>query len=55
MSKKSGQNRVIITGGRLSGLAIDTPGEGTHPMGMRERLALFAGVDEFFEILERRF
>lgn len=47
MSKKSGQNRVIITGGRLSGLAIDTPGEGTHPMGMRERLALFNMIQSY--------
>lgn len=47
MSKKLGQNRVIIAGGRLSGLAIDTPGEGTHPMGMRERLALFNIIQSY--------
>ena len=32
---------VKITGGELRGRKIATPGEGTHPMGERERLALF--------------
>lgn len=42
MNKKpTGNSQVVITGGRYGGITIDTPGGGTHPMGMRERLALF--------------
>lgn len=33
--------RVRITGGELRGRVIDTPGGDTHPMGERERLAIF--------------
>ena len=33
--------RVRITGGKYRGRYIDAPGAGTHPMGERERLALF--------------
>lgn len=32
---------VKITGGQFRGQKIRTPGEATHPMGERERLALF--------------
>lgn len=32
---------VRITGGEYRGQKIATPGDGTHPMGERERLALF--------------
>ena len=32
---------VRITGGKYRGQKIATPGDGTHPMGERERLALF--------------
>lgn len=32
---------VRITGGELRGRKLKTPGEGTHPMGERERIALF--------------
>lgn len=34
-------NKLRITSGEYRGLTITTPGEGTHPMGARERLALF--------------
>lgn len=34
-------NTVRITSGIYKGRAIETPGNGTHPMGERERLALF--------------
>lgn len=37
---KKGGN-VRLTGGIFSGRKISTPGEKTHPMGERERLALF--------------
>ncbi len=40
MSKDKG-GRIKITGGNYSGRAIKTPGLDTHPMGERERLALF--------------
>ncbi len=32
---------VKISGGEFCGRKIKTPGEGTHPMGERERIALF--------------
>lgn len=34
-------DKVIITAGRYRGRGILTPGGATHPMGSRERLALF--------------
>lgn len=37
--KKGGT--VRISGGRFRGQKIRTPGRGTHPMGERERIALF--------------
>ena len=40
MGKEKG-GKVRITGGKFSGQTIDTPGENTHPMGERERIALF--------------
>ncbi len=48
MGKNAVQNnKVVITGGEYSGLAIDTPGGNTHPMGMRERLAIFNMIQDF--------
>ena len=38
------KNTVKITSGIYRGRSILTPGEGTHPMGKRERLALFNKV-----------
>ena len=35
------KNTVRITSGLYRGRSIKTPGDGTHPMGERERLALF--------------
>ena len=40
MTLKNGES-VSITAGALKGRRIMTPGTGTHPMGARERLALF--------------
>ena len=37
---------IRITTGKYKGRKIDTPGEGTHPMGERERIALFNMVSE---------
>lgn len=37
---------IRITGGVFSGRKIATPGGGTHPMGERERLALFNMVSD---------
>lgn len=34
-------NTVRITSGKFKGRRLTTPGNGTHPMGERERLALF--------------
>ncbi|MBQ9018461.1 RsmD family RNA methyltransferase [Candidatus Saccharibacteria bacterium] len=39
--KRKQQHFVRITGGECKGLKIGTPGGGTHPMGDRERLAMF--------------
>lgn len=36
-----------ITGGHLRGRRIKTPGDGTHPMGERERIALFNMLQAF--------
>lgn len=40
-------NTVRITGGFLKGRKIKTPGAGTHPMGERERLAIFNVLGNF--------
>lgn len=40
------KNSVKITSGIYRGRLIMTPGEGTHPMGERERLALFNKISE---------
>lgn len=40
-------NKVRIIAGNLRGRTIFTPGDGTHPMGERERLALFNMVQGF--------
>ena len=34
-------NTIKITSGKYRGRSIQTPGDGTHPMGAREKLALF--------------
>jgi len=41
------KNSVKITSGKYRGRAILTPGTGTHPMGERERLALFNKISEY--------
>lgn len=38
---------IRITSGRLARRTIATPGVGTHPMGSRERLALFNQIGDF--------
>ncbi len=38
---------VKITGGMYRGRKIQTPGEGTHPMGAREKLALFNMIGSY--------
>lgn len=40
-------NRVKITSGKYRGRSIQTPGGTTHPMGERERLALFNMISEY--------
>lgn len=44
--KKTGPGTVKITSGELKRRSIKTPGDGTHPMGERERLALFNIISE---------
>ena len=41
------KNFIRITSGKFKGQRVSTPGEGTHPMGERERLALFNMISEF--------
>lgn len=41
------KNSVKITSGIYRGRTILTPGDGTHPMGERERLALFNKISEY--------
>ena len=41
------KNSVRITSGIYRGHSILTPGEGTHPMGERERLALFNKISDY--------
>ena len=48
MSKDS-HHETIITGGEFGGLSIKTPGGNTHPMGSRERLALFNSLTPYIE------
>lgn len=38
---------VKITGGQYSGRKIRTPGNATHPMGERERIALFNMISDY--------
>jgi len=40
-------NEVRITGGKFKGRKIKTPGGGTHPMGERERIALFNMIGDY--------
>lgn len=44
MSRKEFGGEVEITGGEFRGRKIVTPGGATHPMGSRERLALFNSI-----------
>ena len=46
MSRNKQGGEVRITGGRFRGRKIATPGEGTHPMGERERIALFNMIQD---------
>lgn len=42
-------NAIRITSGKYRGRTIKTPGRGTHPMGERERLALFNMISPALE------
>ena len=42
-------NTVRITSGKYRGRKISTPGGATHPMGERERLALFNMISPFIQ------
>lgn len=39
--------QIKITSGKYKGRKIITPGDGTHPMGERERLALFNAIFDY--------
>lgn len=41
------KNTTIITSGKYRGEVIATPGGNTHPMGSREKIALFNMIQEF--------
>ena len=43
---KNFSEKITITGGKYRGRKISTPGGKTHPMGSRERLALFNMIGE---------
>lgn len=47
MKKTNGARQVKITAGKFRGRKITTPGGATHPMGERERLALFNMIGEY--------
>ncbi|MBR2855485.1 RsmD family RNA methyltransferase [Candidatus Saccharibacteria bacterium] len=49
MAKEKYRQTVRITGGEFRGQRIATPGEGTHPMGERERIALFNMIKDRVE------
>ena len=38
---------IRVSGGKYKGRKIRTPGEGTHPMGERERIALFNMISDY--------
>lgn len=40
-------NTIKITSGKYRGRSIQTPGDGTHPMGAREKLALFNTIANY--------
>lgn len=48
LSKNSG-GKVKITGGYFRGRKIKTPGGETHPMGERERIALFNMIQDYVD------
>lgn len=43
---KNFTEKIVVTGGEYRGRKISTPGGKTHPMGSRERLALFNMLGE---------
>ncbi|MDO4612235.1 MAG: RsmD family RNA methyltransferase [Candidatus Saccharibacteria bacterium] len=45
--EKSGGGDVRVTSGFLRGRKLATPGSGTHPMGSREKLALFNMISAY--------
>lgn len=42
-------NNIRITSGKYRGRLIKTPGAGTHPMGAREKLALFNMITDYLQ------
>lgn len=50
MAEKNKGGYVKITGGTLKGRKIRTPGGDTHPMGERERIALFNMLSDIIDI-----
>ena len=44
---KNFTEKIAITGGKYRGRKISTPGGKTHPMGARERLALFNMISDY--------
>ncbi|MBR2725109.1 RsmD family RNA methyltransferase [Candidatus Saccharibacteria bacterium] len=42
-------DKLKITSGKYRGISITTPGNGTHPMGARERIALFNMVNDYLK------
>jgi len=49
MSKREFGGEVEITGGEFRGRKLVTPGESTHPMGSREKLAIFNALGSKIE------
>ena len=47
LRRKIMKNTIRITSGKFRGREINTPGGKTHPMGERERLALFNMISEY--------
>lgn len=45
-NRKTSDSFVRITGGEFKGIKIRTPGGDTHPMGERERIALFNMISD---------
>ena len=47
MNKQVEHNTTLITSGKYRGATILTPGMGSHPMGSREKIALFNMIQGF--------